>query len=178
MHHLPGLLSGPAKGVGLALLLSAGQLASEEQAPPSSLPEPGATVRVVHRHERVTDCKMQAGSDVCHEHRELGRAGAELTLTPLESDLVARPRPNRAEVHLSLSNDQGVTSAELRLASGDWRLTWEDRWTDFRVNDGVALQVRLSTISGACVLARGRCERNSEAVRKSISVPVGSKINR
>jgi len=162
----------------VALALTAGVLPAQKKTPPSSLQRSGAVVRFFHRHERVAECKMQLGSDGCVEQRVPARAGAEITLTPIESNLVARPEPSRSAAHLSLSDEQGSSAGELRLSSGDWGLSWADRQAEVRVTDGRDFQVQMSTVSGSCALVHGRCERNPEVVRRKVTIPGESTVVR
>ena len=141
------------------------------QKPPSSLHKPSALVRVVHTHDRVASCRPAPDGTACREHRVTAMATTDVAFQPVASQLISVPEASRHATNLKLSGASGSAKGELRLEPGDWALIWEDQRSVIRVSEQLEFSIRLSSVSGVCILVDKTCQKSDGPVRRVVSIP-------
>lgn len=168
----PSVYSVSMASVKLASLLLVGLFcATGAQKKPSSLHQPGAAVRITHRHELVTECRVAAADGACVELRVKAPAGVDLLWAPISDPLISTPTEDRSPIRLSLPPSLGLSSIDARIPAGAWQFSWSNQRAALRVPAGGRMQVRLSTISGRCVRQQLACKLDGDATRRETQVP-------
>jgi len=155
----------------VSLLLVGPFCAMLAQKKPSSFHQPGAAVRITHRHESVIECRVAAADGECVEQRINAPAGVDVLWSPISDPLISTPTEDRAPLRVSLPRASGSSSLETRVPAGAWQFSWADQQAALRVPPGGRLQVRLGTISGRCIRDQKACKLESNATRRETHVP-------
>ncbi|HEY1535248.1 MAG TPA: hypothetical protein VGF76_14575 [Polyangiaceae bacterium] len=92
-------------------------------------------------------------------------------MKPEPGQLISEPTPQREPVTVSLPSRQGASSAEVRVETGNWTLSWADQHVAFHVDVQRDFAVQLKTTSGACVFEEGQCRRHDEIVTRNVVIP-------